>query len=196
MSDRPTTADGWLEAVHREFESESDRAAAIVVGAMLDEALKSLLRKRLVAPVREDRSLLDGVNAPLDSFSARVDAAFQLGVISRYLARDLHLIRKIRNEFAHHPLECTFQTQRIKDWVRALEGASDYNRRNPGTRQALGPPGPRWDFLGIAAWILYSIYRDVELTVPISEHGPEFGYIDWDQLPENIRNVLPDFGAT
>lgn len=175
MPGLPTTADEWLEAVHREFERESDRAAAIVVAAMLDDALKSLLRKRLVESMTPDRSILDGYNAPLASFSARIDAARQLGLISRHLARDLHLIRKIRNEFAHSPLECTFATERIGNWVRALDEASDYNKRNPATRAAIGPPGARWDFLGIAAWILYSLHREVAETEPLHPHGPEFG---------------------
>jgi hypothetical protein len=192
MPDLPTTADGWLEAVHREFAGESDRAAAIVVGAMLDEALKSLLCKRLVAPAKKGRSLLDGMNAPLGTFNARIDSAFQLGLISRYLARDLHLVQKIRNRFAHFALECTFETDPIKGWVRALEAASDYNRRYPDTRKMIGPPGARWDFLGIAAWILYSIHRQAESLEPLREYTPEFGYIEWDRLPEDLRRLLPD----
>lgn len=194
MPTLPTTAEGWLEAIHTEFERESDRAAAIVVAAMLDEALKLLLRKRLAAPVAQDRSILDGPNASLNSFSIRIDAGFQLGLLSRYLARDLHLIRKIRNEFAHAPLECTFDTERIKNWVKALEQASDYNSRNPETRIAIGPPGARWDFLGIAAWILYSLHRGVDETEPFNEHGHEFGYIDWSELSGEVRKLLPDLG--
>jgi hypothetical protein len=196
MTPRPKTADEWLEAVHREFQRESDRAAAIVSCAILDEGLKALLRKRLVAPEKPNHSLIDGPNPYLDSFSARIDASFQLGLISQYLARDLHLIRKIRNEFAHQPQECTFETSRVGDWVRTLEAGSDYNRRFPERRKAIGPPGARWDFLGIAAWILYSIYSTLDDVKTITEQVPEFGYIDWDQLPEDIRKHLFDSDAT
>jgi len=196
MTTRPKTADEWLEAVHREFQRESDRAAAIVACAILDEGLKALLQKKLVAPEKPDHSLINGSNPYLDSFGSRIDASFQLGLISRYLARDLHLIRKIRNEFAHQPQACTFETGRIGDWVKALEAGSDYNRRKPETRKAIGPPGARWDFLGIAAWILYSIYGTLDDVKTITEHAPEFGYIDWDQLPEEIRKLLIDSGAT
>ena len=112
------------------------------------------------------------------------------------MARDLHLVREIRNEFAHHAFECTFISPTIENWVRALEAGSDYNRRVPETRKDVGPPGTRWDFLGIAAWILYSLNRELEEVKPLAPHGPEFGYIDWDQLPEPIRKLLPDEGAT
>jgi hypothetical protein len=192
LANLPKTADDWLQAIHQEFGSESDRAAAIVVGAMLDDALKALLEKKLAAPLAKDRSIVDGPNAPIDSFSSRIDASCQLGLISHYLARDLHLIRKIRNEFAHTPLECTFGSERVMNWVRALEEASDYNKRNPETRKALGPPGPRWDFLGIAAWILYSLHREIDETQALEAHGPEFGYIDWNKLAADLQSQLAD----
>jgi len=183
----PQSADEWLQAVHKGFASESDRGAALVAAAMIDEALKSLLTKRLLPPYKKDRNLL-GRDRPLSSFSARIDAAFQMGLISRYLARDLNLIRSIRNEFAHHPFECTFESPKVKNWVKVLEEGSDYNRRQPETRQHVGPPGPRWDFLGIAAWILYNLHRDLEETQQLTPRGPEFGYIDWERLPEAIRH--------
>jgi hypothetical protein len=192
METEPRNADDWLDAVHQEFARESDRAAAIVVAAMLDEALRSLIERRLVEPQDPNRSILNGPNAPLASFSARIDAAQQLGLISHFMARDLHLIRKIRNDFAHYPLERTFANPPISDLVRALEEASDYNKRHPETRDSVGPHGPRWDFLGIAAWILYSLHREVAETQPTRAHVPEFGYIDWSALPPELRKRLED----
>ena len=191
----PRSADEWLEAIHKEFAPESDRGAALVAGAMLDEALKSLLAKRFVPPMKKDQDVLRR-DAPLSTFSARINAAYQMGLISSYLARDLHVIRSIRNEFAHHLFEYTFDSPKVKNWVMVLEQASDYNRRQPKTRADIGPPGTRWDFLGIAAWILYSLQRDIEEMEPLQPQGPEFGYIDWDKLPEAIRKLTPEPGAT
>lgn len=163
---------------------------------MLEEALKQLLQKRLVEPRSRKRDIVEGDQAPLHSFSAKIDAAFQLGLISEYMARDLHLVRKIRNEFAHHPLELNFESERIRAWVRVLDEASDYNRRDPATRAAIGPAGARWDFLGTAAWMLYSLHRDAEEVRRLERHGPEFGYIDWDRLPEQLKAFLRDDEAT
>lgn len=196
MDKSPKTADEWIEAIHCQFDTESDRGAGIVVAAMLEDALRSVLRKRLIPPISEERSILEGDRAPLNTFAAKIDAAFQLGLISRYMARDLHLVRKIRNEFAHSSLERTFEAGRIKDWVTVLEKASDYNRRYPETRAAIGPPGTRWDFLGISAWMLYSLHRDPTETKGLTEHTPEFGYIDWTALPEEIRRLLAENEAT
>jgi hypothetical protein len=162
---------------------------------MLDEVLRSILMKRLLPPTSKDRSIVDGQNAPLATFSARIDAAYQFGLISHFLARDLHLIRKIRNEFAHHPFDRTFDTAPVLDWVCALETASDYNRRNPDVRKNVGPEGVKWDFLGIAAWILYDLDREIGTVTKVQEHGPEFGYIDWSQLPPDIKKALDADGA-
>jgi hypothetical protein len=190
------SADEWLDAVHREFARESDRAAGIVVGAMLDEALKILLAKRLLPPQNKDRDILEGHRAPIGTFSARIDAAYQFGLISHFLARDLHLVRNVRNAFSHDAVECTFDRSDIRDRVRALEVASDYNRRRPDLRLTMGPPGTRGDFLGISAWMLYALHREAESTQSVREHGPEFGYIDWADLPPETLKFLIDASPT
>ena len=79
----PRSAEDWLEAVHREFAREPDRAAAIVAAAMLDEALGLLLDKRLLPALKKERDVLSGATAPLGAFSARIDAANQFVLISR-----------------------------------------------------------------------------------------------------------------
>jgi hypothetical protein len=61
---------------------------------------------------------------------------------------------------------------------------------------AIGPTGARWDFLGAAAWMLYSLHREAEGIGRLERHGPEFGYIDWDRLPEQLRQFLRDDEAT
>ncbi len=192
----PSTADEWLEAIHLQFRAESDRAAAIVVAAMLDVALASLLRRRLLEAPSPYRSLLDGDRAPLSTFAAKIDAAYQLGLISKYMARDLHLVRKIRNDFAHNPLHLTFDSESVRNRVRALEQASDYNRRYPATRSAVGPTGSRWDFLGLTAWMLYALHRLLDDVAQVRSPTPEFGYIDWSALPPEVQRLLREAEAT
>src|SRR4030095_2428853 len=100
--EKPDGAPGFVVdrvvAFRDNFNRESDRACVILVAARLDQPLYQLLAATLLpAPTRED-SLLEGDRA-LASFSARIDAAFRLGLIDAEFCRALHIVRRIRNEF-------------------------------------------------------------------------------------------------
>src|SRR5437868_9115545 len=88
--------------LHAELQAESDRGAVLVAGSMLDVALQQLLVAYFADSGTPD-PLFEGANAPLHSLSAKIDLASRLGFISDGLARDLHVIRRIRNDFAHRP---------------------------------------------------------------------------------------------
>jgi DNA-binding MltR family transcriptional regulator len=112
--------EGFLE----EFQNESPRAAAIIGAAFLDEQLRKLLvsflvdRKRAVDELigNENRS-----NRPLSAFSARIRAAYCLGLISKDERDDLHMIRRIRNRFAHRLHDLSFDDKEIVDRCNSLE---------------------------------------------------------------------------
>ncbi len=172
-----------------------DRSAAIVAAAMLEEALRRQIEAFILPPTNRERDILSRTDAPLGTFSAKIDAAYQLGLISRHLHRDLHLVRRIRNDAAHSHGEFSFDLPPWCDRITALQRASDYNNRHPDTRRIYGPPGPRGDFLGLTGWILYSLDVEVDGVVRLDEKGPEFGYIDWDSLPAEVKRILDDRGS-
>jgi hypothetical protein len=96
-----------------EFQKETDRGASILAGSMLDQKLKDILFDFLIdCPTTKD--LLSGNNAPVGTFSSRLNLAFSLGLISEYEYNDCNIIRKIRNDFAHKfELEFSFKDQRV-----------------------------------------------------------------------------------
>ena len=65
---RPKTREQWDTLFRGEFEKESDRACVIL--ALLEQALETLLKARLVQNPSAQDSLFDGPNAPLTSFEA------------------------------------------------------------------------------------------------------------------------------
>ena len=85
-----------------ELGGSNDRVSIIVAVAEMDSRLTSVLRASLL-PVgkNDDDDSLFGSDRPLSSFSARIHLAYRLGLIDDSFARALHLIRKMRNEFAH-----------------------------------------------------------------------------------------------
>lgn len=117
---------------------ESDRGSALVTASILDELIKEILQAFLVQS-RTSKELLDGFNAPLGSFSARVAAAYALGLIEKHEFEEINLVRKIRNEFGHSWSSISFETPPVCDyasqlpWLGPLEhetGASHRSRFN------------------------------------------------------------------
>ena len=116
-----------------EFQRESDRAAAVLSAAYLDELLKQLLLASFVDNSRTVTDLL-GPNAALGSFGGRVNLAYALGLITKAEAGDLNLLRRIRNDFAHHLHGLSFNTRRIADRCANFQCNEERFAAIPGLR--------------------------------------------------------------
>jgi hypothetical protein len=103
----------------KDFSKESDRAAVIVGAAKLDESLYQMLVAFLLPVGSSNDELLDS-DRPLGTFSARIHACQRLGLIDAELARALHLIRRIRNSFAHDAGGATLESGGHADRIREL----------------------------------------------------------------------------
>ena len=130
-----------------EFEKETDRAAGIVGAAILDSTLESVLKSRLVkSPQAKNDSLFDGPNPPLSSFGSRIDIAYRLGLISEEMSKVLHIVRRIRNSFAHDLVNCDFNNPQMASLVRNLTTAVFKGRKKYRAIRAGFPDGARGDF--------------------------------------------------
>lgn len=95
------------------FHKETDRAAAILAGSYLEVLLESLLKSTFVNdPVVEE--LFKG-SGPLATFSSRISFSYALGLIDGEVYRDLNIIRRIRNHFAHNIQNASFEDASIRD---------------------------------------------------------------------------------
>ena len=124
--DRPEAAQKRLDALIEEMNGESDRAVAIVGAAWVEEALSDAIQSVLQSHSESWKRLFNG-NGPLAIFSARIDLARLLGIVTDAIRSDLHIIRDIRNEFAHqiaHKTEhvkLSFETDHIRNKCLALK---------------------------------------------------------------------------
>ena len=96
----------------KEFQAETDRGTALVGAALLDKQLHDLLRSHFLEK-KASSELLEGGFAPLGTFSARAKVTYCLGLITDYEYRELQLIRKVRNVFAHQTHGTTFQNAAV-----------------------------------------------------------------------------------
>lgn len=104
----------------KEFRKESERASVIIAAAMIDDAIGERLKLFLTPCATSQDSLFDGSNALLGTFSARIEFAYRLGLITARLSRDINIIRKIRNDFAHKLTGCDYSDEKVKSRIREL----------------------------------------------------------------------------
>jgi hypothetical protein len=99
---------------------KSDTEAAVVASTYLEDRLGFAIKSRFVKlPETGDvtkhlteAALFQGYG-PLASFYAKIDIGFALGLYDNTRRTELHLIRSIRNEFAHTIEPVTFLNQNV-----------------------------------------------------------------------------------
>lgn len=170
----------WDTLLQEEFKKETDRGAVILAASLFDIQLETLLKDFLIPDHGSDDELFESTTAPLSSFSAKILMAYRLGLITKRFARDLNLIRKIRNEFAHNIHGCSFEHSSVKSRVHELSKSSSISTKLPVMRKSF-PPGTRGEFLVNASWMIWCLTNKTEKVNSLSECGIEFGYIDVDE---------------
>jgi DNA-binding MltR family transcriptional regulator len=116
-----------------DFNKETERGTALAAAAMLDEQLGRIIESFLI-PNKGSKALLDGFNAPLGTFSARIASSFALGLLSEIEYRECELIRKVRNEFAHQ-IKVSFKSEKVVSLCSQLQlSAKSYDKVHVDTR--------------------------------------------------------------
>src|SRR5689334_5106314 len=95
----PSAEDDFLGAIDR-FTRQSDRGTVLIASAWIDDSLRELLRAHFRPDHASLQQVLEGTG-PLATFSSRIQVAYLLDLIEETARKDLDLIRKIRNLFAH-----------------------------------------------------------------------------------------------
>ena len=125
-----------VDAALDELEDSSPRAAAVLGGALLEDLLDRLLVGTL--PGDNDARLETG---ELDYFG-KGRWAFRMGLISKLELRELRLLGRIRNQFAHSwSADLAFGSDKIKDRVRSLDTPDHLVTEVTGSGRHLVPLG-------------------------------------------------------
>lgn len=167
----PEEQSAW-RALLEGFGRESDRAAVILATARLDELLYQLISVVLLpSPTGED-PLLDP-DRPLSTFSARINGAYRLGCIDASLARALHMIRRIRNAFAHETLDARLDSGTHRDRIAELIAPFRESVFFSAVRKVLaesywsGKTNPALDFYTVVTIMMGSLSNAISEAVPI-----------------------------
>ena len=160
MKEQYSSSKYWDSFFRDQVRLETDRAVVILTAAMIDQGLEDVLRARLVQLSTSEDPLFDSAYAPLADFNAKIDLAFRIGLLPPNYAKGLHLIRRIRNEFAHNVSGCTFDDPRIRNRVMELDKALGVAKIS--THRASFSAGTRGDFETTASWIIWRMWSIAE----------------------------------
>ena len=119
--------------------------------------------------------LLNEPYSPLGNFSAKIDFAYRIGLIDLNQRSSFHLIRRIRNKFAHSSEEINFESAVVKDRIRELF------RLNCGLLNILGNAAKR------IPQIDKILPKDLD-----SEQGMDFivKSVGWREVYEMLGSIL------
>ncbi len=170
-----TTPEHWFNFLVKEFDKESDRACVVLAASLLDSALETILRTRLTPVANSNDTLLDGAYSPLGTFSAKIDITYRIGLISGRFARDLHIVRRIRNDFAHNVISCSFDDSIIRNRTLELARSAEQWISKSDYRKAF-PVGPKGDFQMAVAWMQWHLRSLSDDATQIPENPLEWGY--------------------
>lgn len=100
-------------------EGKSDRETAIITADTLSSQLKMLFAAAY--PLTVEGRLFDH-DGFLETFANRIDAARAFELVRPPIASDLHMIRKIRNQFAHSSdAPMSFETSPIREYINSFQ---------------------------------------------------------------------------
>lgn len=84
-----------------QMEFDSDRAAAIVAGSIVEQRLEQALRSRMKANKPKETGDIFRSSGPLGSFSSKIAISYLLGMLSDDAHHDVLILKNVRNDFAH-----------------------------------------------------------------------------------------------
>jgi len=118
MAKAKTRSHDEIKSFVEEFKNQTDRGAAIVASAALDDVLTHAIQSRLVPLSNRQIESLFGRMRPLSSFSAKIELGTAIGLYDQNFRRALNMIRDVRNQFAHQMGPITFADREIAQLVR------------------------------------------------------------------------------
>lgn len=113
------TVFGDLNQLRSLTSAMDERSLVLAYGAFAEDALGDLIRTFMI-PGEQANRLLNGFNAPIGTFSARIKTAFALGLITEAQHSDLDRLRKVRNIFAHGWKPTSLSDPNIASHVSAM----------------------------------------------------------------------------
>lgn len=154
-----------IQAAVNDFGTQTDRGVAIVAVSMLERMLEIVLTQRMMPLTAKRHKTMFGRIGILSSFSAKIELALALGIISENLYIQIDALRRVRNTFAHRMEALTFEHPDVQKDLRTAH-----------SRLAVRTSDLKSDFLlrfaGIGLTLMFLARDDIRIK-PLSETHPD-----------------------
>jgi len=103
-----------------ELRKETDAALVVLSTSYVDTHLTDAFKKNMPNLSENESTYIFDSAGPFSTMSGKIRVAHALGWLSDETSEDLHLLRKIRNLFAHDPYKRKIDASEIADYVATL----------------------------------------------------------------------------
>lgn len=110
----------YIGKTSEEIRVASDRGAALMAICQVDQGLELAILCRFHHVNMKTRDLLRKPNGTLSSFMGKIDLGYAFGIYNDKYRENLHIMRSVRNAFAHAALPIDFTTAEILTECRRL----------------------------------------------------------------------------
>jgi DNA-binding MltR family transcriptional regulator len=102
---------------------QSQAGSVLIMAQQLDNLLEHVLTEVMQPVKKDDWNTLFRGTGPLSVFSSKIRIAYGFGLLSKEASVDAHLVRGIRNKFAHAEERISFDSDEIKELLKKLSTA-------------------------------------------------------------------------
>lgn len=123
---------GHLVGLIMKMDNASESALAILASVELERILHRILETYLLPKSAENINDLLSSNGSCGTFFAQIELAYRLGIIPKEITHDLHIVRDMRNCFAHGVHEMSFESDQVKNKLFKLAKSQEKDVQGSG----------------------------------------------------------------
>ncbi|RDI61871.1 hypothetical protein [Microvirga subterranea] len=182
---------GKIARVLEEIQTETDRSAAILLFALMDDTLIFYLQKFLNPNIKGGLASVFEGSAMLSTAHSRITFAAMLYWISPETYSNLNLVRRIRNIFAHHTEVRDLNHSTVSGIVHSLDKFESFVLELPSVKELDVKLSIRGLFIARCALLIVRLIRDlVVLRASIANHVDPNDVVSdaWDEQP-NLKQL-------
>lgn len=116
---------------------QDDRAMVLSLATFLEDTLGRLVLAYF-RTCKATKELVEGFNAPLGTLGSRIKASYAFGLVTEDQFKDMEILRKVRNQFAHNWEGVSLERNDIQAMIGQLSGYTvDHKPIQGGAREKM-----------------------------------------------------------